>query len=66
MLSNLPRVSWGSTLKATEPDAPWRARINAPSFTNLQGLESMMEGHPVADIVVLIGSIDPVMGEADK
>ena len=36
------------------------------NITNLQGLEHMMEGHPVADIVVLIGSIDPVMGEADK
>jgi len=26
----------------------------------------MMEGEAVADVVVLIGSIDPVMGEADK
>ncbi len=45
---------------------PWRMRIKSPSFANLQGLEYMMEGAMVPDTVVLIGSIDPVMGEADK
>jgi NADH-quinone oxidoreductase subunit D len=29
-------------------------------------MEYMMEGSLVADTVVIIGSIDPVMGEADK
>ncbi len=61
-----PKGELGFYLESDGTGSPWRARINAPSFTNLQGLESMMEGHPVADIVVLIGSIDPVMGEADK
>jgi len=45
---------------------PARVKINSPSFTNLQGLESMLEGAVMGDMVVLIGSIDPVMGEADK
>ena len=45
---------------------PWRMRIKSPSFCNLQGLEYMLEGAMVADTVVLIGSVDPVMGEADK
>lgn len=61
-----PKGELGFYLESDGTGQPWRARINAPSFTNLQGLESMMEGHPVADVVVLIGSIDPVMGEADK
>ena len=61
-----PKGELGFYLESDGTGHPWRARINAPSFTNLQGLESMMEGHPVADVVVLIGSIDPVMGEADK
>lgn len=61
-----PKGELGFHLESDGTGQPWRARINAPSFTNLQGLESMMEGHPVADVVVLIGSIDPVMGEADK
>ncbi len=46
--------------------APWRVTINSPSFSNLQGLEYLMEGAMVADTVVLIGSVDPVMGDADK
>jgi NADH-quinone oxidoreductase subunit D len=46
--------------------APWRVKINSPSFKNLQGLEYLMEGAMVADTVVLIGSVDPVMGDADK
>jgi NADH-quinone oxidoreductase subunit D len=46
--------------------SPWRVKINSPSFSNLQGLESMLEGSVMGDMVVLIGSIDPVMGEADK
>jgi len=45
---------------------PFRMRINAPSFSSLQGLEHMMEGSLVADTVIMIGSIDPVMGESDK
>lgn len=45
---------------------PYRMKINAPSFKNLQGLEYLLEGAMVADTVILIGSVDPVMGEADK
>ena len=61
-----PKGELGFYLESDGTGNPHRARINAPSFTNLQGLESMMEGHPVADIVILISSVDPVMGEADK
>ncbi|CAN5507172.1 NADH dehydrogenase (quinone) subunit D [soil metagenome] len=46
--------------------APWRMKINSPSFANLQGLEYMLEGAMVADTVILIGSVDPVLGDADK
>ncbi len=45
---------------------PFRMKIKSPSFSNLQGLEYMLEGAMVADTVVMIGSLDPVMGEADK
>jgi NADH-quinone oxidoreductase subunit D len=45
---------------------PWRMKINAPSFSNLQVLENILDGEMVADTVVIIGGLDPVMGEADK
>lgn len=45
---------------------PWRMKIRGPSFYNLQILEDMLEGEQVADTVVIIGGVDPVMGESDK
>jgi len=45
---------------------PWRLKIRAPSFCNLQALSPMMKNCMISDTVVIIGSVDPVMGEADK
>ena len=61
-----PKGVLGFHIKSDGTGSPWRCKINAPSFTNLQALETMMEGGTVADTVVLIGSLDPVMGECDK
>ncbi|MCS7073022.1 MAG: NADH dehydrogenase (quinone) subunit D [Bacteroidia bacterium] len=61
-----PKGELGYFIKSDGTGSPWRLKIKSPSFTNLQVLEKMMEGAMVADTVVLIGSIDPVMGDADK
>ncbi|MGH2576069.1 MAG: NADH dehydrogenase (quinone) subunit D [Ignavibacteria bacterium] len=45
---------------------PFRLKIRSPSFVNLQALPIMMRGCMISDIVAIIGSLDPVMGEADK
>ena len=45
---------------------PWRLKIRSPSFMNLQSLPLLLEGRMISDVVAIIGSIDPVMGEADK
>lgn len=45
---------------------PFRLKIHSPSFCNLQGLPDMLKGGMISDIVVILGSVDPVMGEADK
>ncbi|MDZ4712545.1 MAG: NADH dehydrogenase (quinone) subunit D [bacterium] len=45
---------------------PWRMKIRSPSFANLQALAPMMKNCMISDTVVIIGSVDPVMGEADK
>lgn len=45
---------------------PWRSKIRSPSFVNLQALPVMMKGAMISDVVAIIGSVDPVMGEADK
>ncbi|RMG27472.1 MAG: NADH-quinone oxidoreductase subunit D [Bacteroidetes bacterium] len=61
-----PKGELGFHLISDGTGSPWRCKINSPSFTNLQLLDPMLEGSMIADTVVLIGSIDPVMGECDK
>lgn len=56
----------GFYLQSDGTGSPYRVRIKAPSFSSIQGLEYMMEGAAMGDMVLLIGSIDPVLGEADK
>ena len=45
---------------------PHRYHIRAPSFINLTPLRKMCVGHKLADAVVILGSIDVVMGEVDR
>jgi NADH-quinone oxidoreductase subunit D len=47
-------------------NAPYRFRVRPPSFCNLQALPRLIQGHLVADVVALIGSIDIVLGEVDR
>ena len=45
---------------------PYRCRIRPPSFINLTLLETLCLGHTVADVMVIFGSIDIVLGEVDR
>ncbi|MDZ7720879.1 MAG: NADH dehydrogenase (quinone) subunit D [Balneolaceae bacterium] len=61
-----PKGELGYYIQSDGTGHPWRLKINAPSYTNLQVLENILDGEMVADTVVIIGGIDPVLGEADK
>jgi NADH-quinone oxidoreductase subunit D len=45
---------------------PWKCKIRSPSFNNIQSIPKLVVGQMVSDVVAIIGSIDPIMGEADK
>jgi NADH:ubiquinone oxidoreductase subunit D/NADH:ubiquinone oxidoreductase subunit C len=45
---------------------PYRYHIRAPSFINLTALGKMCTGQKVADAVIILGSIDIVLGETDR
>jgi NADH-quinone oxidoreductase subunit D len=45
---------------------PVRVHVRAPSFYNLQTLATMVEGHPLADVVVAIASLDIILGDVDR
>lgn len=45
---------------------PTRVKMRPPSFANLQAISKMVEGHLIADIIAIIGSLDLVLGDTDK
>ena len=45
---------------------PERYHVRAPSFINLTPMGMMSEGHKIADVVSILGSIDIVLGEVDR
>ncbi|MBB2986134.1 NADH-quinone oxidoreductase subunit D [Terracoccus luteus] len=45
---------------------PYRAHFRDPSFNNLQAVAAMCEGGQIADVIVAVASIDPVMGGVDR
>jgi NADH-quinone oxidoreductase subunit D len=61
-----PKGELGYYMVSYGGNTPYRYKIRAPSFINLSGLNDMCRGHKVADIVVILGSIDIVMGEVDR
>jgi NADH-quinone oxidoreductase subunit D len=61
-----PRGELGVHLVSDGGTRPWRAHFRDPSFNNLQAVSAMAEGGQVADIIVAVASIDPVMGGVDR
>ena len=61
-----PKGELGYYIQSDGTGHPWRIKINTPSFRNLQVLENILDGEMLADTVVIIGGLDPVLGEADK
>ncbi|WP_448545591.1 NADH-quinone oxidoreductase subunit D [Roseiflexus sp.] len=61
-----PKGELGFYLVSDGSERPYRYKVRAPSFINLSPLGDMCRGHKVADVVVILGSIDIVMGEVDK
>ncbi len=61
-----PRGELGCHAVSDGGTRPFRAHYRDPSFTNLQALSAMAEGGMVADVIVAVASIDPVMGGVDR
>jgi len=60
------RGARGGHLVSDGSPNPYRFRMRAPSFVHLQALPHMMRGCKVADSVVILGSIDIVLGDVDR
>ena len=61
-----PRGELGAHVVSDGGTRPFRAHFRDPSFHNLQAVGVMSEGGMIADVIVAIASIDPVMGGVDR
>ena len=61
-----PRGELGVHLVSDGGTKPYRAHFRDPSFNNLQAVSMMCEGGQIADVVVAVASIDPVLGGVDR
>ena len=61
-----PKGELGFYLVSTGKANPYRYHVRSPSFINLTSLAQMCRGQKIADAVVILGSIDIVLGEVDR
>ncbi len=61
-----PKGELGFYLVSDGTPQPWRYHVRAPSLINLTVLEDICIGQKVADAIIILGSIDIVLGETDR
>jgi NADH-quinone oxidoreductase subunit D len=61
-----PRGEMGMYVTSAGGNKPWRVRWRPPSFYHTQALMRLAPGNLIADVVAIIGSMDPVFGDVDR
>ncbi len=61
-----PRGELGFYVVSDGSGKPVRVHDRGPSFANLQVISLIAEGALVADLIAIISSLDPVMGDVDR
>ncbi len=61
-----PRGELGYYVVSDGGVRPYRVRVRDPSFVNLTAIPEMTRGGLIADVIVGVASVDPVMGGVDR
>jgi len=61
-----PKGETGVFLYSDGRSRPYRCKIKAPGFAQLQAIDAITSGHMIADLVTIIGTLDIVFGEVDR
>jgi NADH-quinone oxidoreductase subunit D len=64
--SENPRGELGVYLISDGTDKPYRVKVRPPSFCNLSAIQRLLQNAWIADSVVILGSLDIVLGEVDR
>jgi NADH-quinone oxidoreductase subunit D len=61
-----PKGELGVYLVSDGANKPYRMKVRSSAFTHLSGINELVKGHMLADVVAVIGTIDIVFGEVDR
>ncbi|MGH3095026.1 MAG: NADH-quinone oxidoreductase subunit D [Streptosporangiales bacterium] len=61
-----PKGELGCHVVSDGGTRPYRVHLRDPSFVNLQAVPAMAEGGMIADVIVAVASVDPVIGGVDR
>ena len=61
-----PRGELGYYIISDGTASPYRVKVRAPAFVNLSVLPEISHGAMIADLVLIAGSVDIVLGEVDR
>lgn len=61
-----PKGEFGVYLVSDGANKPYRLKVRAAGFPHLAGLETLIKGHMIADVVAILSSLDIVFGEIDR
>jgi len=61
-----PKGEFGIYMVSNDTNIPYRCKIKAPGFLHLQGINALVKGVYLADLVTIIGTLDLVFGEIDR
>ncbi len=61
-----PKGEFGVYVVADGTNKPYRCRLRAPGFVHLAAMDKLCQGHMLADVVAVLGSMDIVFGEVDR
>jgi NADH-quinone oxidoreductase subunit D len=61
-----PKGEFGIYAISDGANKPYRLKIRSSAFTHLSAMNELVQGHMIADVVTMVGSIDIVFGEVDR
>ena len=61
-----PKGEFGVYLVSDGANKPYRLKVRAPGFAHLSAMNELIQGHMLADVVAIIGTLDVVFGEIDR
>jgi NADH-quinone oxidoreductase subunit D len=61
-----PKGEFGVFLVSDGSNIPYKCKVRSPGFAHLQAMDFLCQGHLLADVSAILGSIDIVFGEVDR